>query len=68
MCLSAMRNDESMTVLVKNLLTVHFQFDLLTLETTNRDASCMLRYFLSGFQMGYDMGLVGGTIKAFLQF
>jgi hypothetical protein len=23
----------------------------------NWDASCMLRYFLSGFQMGYDMGL-----------
>ncbi len=25
----------------------------------NLDASCMLRYFLSGFQMGYDMGLGG---------
>ena len=33
--LGLMHDVESMTVLLKNLFTVHFQFDLLKLETNN---------------------------------
>ena len=33
--LGLVRHDQNMTVLLKNLFTVHFQFDLLKLETNN---------------------------------
>jgi hypothetical protein len=30
-----------------------------SMHVDNQDASCMLRYFLSGFQLGYNLGLGG---------